>query len=54
MKLGAETKEDAIKWILQAEGLDKEKIQVIFVTQVLDMIKNTYLKQTLKKDTLYN
>ena len=25
MKLGAETKEDAIKWILQAEGLDKEK-----------------------------
>ena len=23
--LGAETKEDAIKWILQAEGLDKEK-----------------------------
>ena len=25
MKLGAETKEDAIKWILQAEGLDKEQ-----------------------------
>ena len=25
MKLGAETKEDAIKWILQAEGLDNER-----------------------------
>jgi len=25
MKLGAETKEDAIKWILQAEGLENEK-----------------------------